>query len=44
MQVVEGGHNLCRVEEGGGGVEPAGAPQVREKFPTAEGRVRYTGV
>ena len=36
MKVVKGADNLRRVEEGGGVVEPAGAPEVTEQLPAAD--------
>ena len=36
VEVVQGGHNLCRVEEGGGVAELAGAPQVGEELPATD--------
>ena len=36
MKVVESADNLRRVEEGGGVVEPAGAPQVAEQLTAAD--------
>ena len=32
MEIVQGTDDLCRVEEGGGVVEPPGAPEVREEL------------
>ena len=36
MKVVEGADDLRGVEEGGGVVEPAGAPEVAEELPAAD--------
>ena len=36
MKVVQSTDNLRRVEEGGGVVEPAGAPEVTEQLPAAD--------
>ena len=35
MKVVQGADDLRGVEEGGGVVEPAGAPEVAEELPAA---------
>ena len=36
MKIVQSTDNLRRVEEGGGVVEPAGAPQVAEQLAAAD--------
>ena len=41
MKVVESADNLRRVEEGGGVVEPAGAPQVAEQLAAADIREQH---
>ena len=33
MEIVQGADDLCWVEEGGGGVEPAGTAEVGEQLP-----------
>ena len=36
MKIIQSTHNLRRVEEGGGVVEPARTPQVAEQLPAAD--------
>ena len=41
MEIVQGTDDLCRVEEGGGVVEPPGAPEVGEELPPGHVREQH---